>query len=135
MMNFGYVIIYVLDVSETVHFYERAFGLGHKLLHESGHYAEMDTGATRLAFASSEMAAGNALNIRLQQPREPAFGTEIVFATTDVQQAFDRAVAAGAAPLTPPDLKPWGQTVAYVRDLNGVLIELCTPILEEPIQG
>jgi uncharacterized glyoxalase superfamily protein PhnB len=40
----------------------------------------------------------------------------------------DRAVAAGAALVTPPAQKPWGQTVAHVRDLNGVLIEICTPM-------
>jgi hypothetical protein len=25
-----------------------------------------------------------------------------------------------------PEAKPWGQTVGYLRDLDGVLIELCT---------
>lgn len=27
-----------------------------------------------------------------------------------------------------PFEKPWGQTVGYVRDINGVLIELCSPM-------
>jgi lactoylglutathione lyase len=27
-----------------------------------------------------------------------------------------------------PTVKPWGQTVAYVRDLNGTLVELGTPV-------
>jgi lactoylglutathione lyase len=27
-----------------------------------------------------------------------------------------------------PTKKPWGQTVAYVRDLDGHLVELCTPM-------
>jgi hypothetical protein len=26
------------------------------------------------------------------------------------------------------DEKPWGQVVAYVRDLNGYLVEICTPM-------
>jgi hypothetical protein len=25
-------------------------------------------------------------------------------------------------------VKPWGQTVAYLRDINGVLVELATPM-------
>ena len=25
-------------------------------------------------------------------------------------------------------LKLWGQTVGYVRDINGLLIEICTPV-------
>ena len=40
----------------------------------------------------------------------------------------DRALKAGAASVTPPETKPWGQTVAYVRDNNGFLVELCTPL-------
>ncbi len=27
-----------------------------------------------------------------------------------------------------PNTKPWGQVVAYVRDLDGFLIEICTPM-------
>jgi hypothetical protein len=29
-------------------------------------------------------------------------------------------------PVVEPVSKPWGQTVAYVRDLDGFLVELCT---------
>jgi hypothetical protein len=25
-----------------------------------------------------------------------------------------------------PELKPWGQTVAYVRDFNGILVEIAS---------
>lgn len=27
----------------------------------------------------------------------------------------------------PPERQPWGQTVSYVRDPDGFLVELCTP--------
>jgi hypothetical protein len=27
-----------------------------------------------------------------------------------------------------PKIKPWGQVVAYVRDLDGFLIEVCSPM-------
>ena len=49
-------------------------------------------------------------------------------ATGVTPAAFARAVAAGATPLKEPVTKPWGQTVAYVRDLDGFLVELCSPI-------
>jgi uncharacterized glyoxalase superfamily protein PhnB len=39
-----------------------------------------------------------------------------------------RALAAGAANVSDPATKPWGQTVAYVRDQTGFLVELCTPM-------
>jgi hypothetical protein len=27
-----------------------------------------------------------------------------------------------------PETKPWGQIVAYVRDNNGCIVEICSPI-------
>lgn len=53
---------------------------------------------------------------------------EIGLVTTDVAAAFKKAIAAGAVSVSEPKTKPWGQTVAYVRDLNGFLVEICSPI-------
>ena len=50
-MKFGYTLLYVVDVPKTVAFYETAFGLKRKFVHESG-YGEMETGATKLGFVS-----------------------------------------------------------------------------------
>jgi lactoylglutathione lyase len=47
--------------------------------------------------------------------------------THDLDNDWERALAAGAALLVAPKPKPWGQTVGYLRDLNGVVVELCTP--------
>jgi predicted enzyme related to lactoylglutathione lyase len=33
-----------------------------------------------------------------------------------------------AKSVSPPTQKPWGQTVSYVRDNNGFLIEICSEI-------
>jgi len=52
----------------------------------------------------------------------------VAFACDDVAAAYDRALAAGATAITEPTQKPWGQTVAYVRDRDGVIVELCTPV-------
>jgi len=41
-MKFGYTIVYVPDVLASVEFFEKAFGLKRRLVHESG-YGEMDT--------------------------------------------------------------------------------------------
>jgi uncharacterized glyoxalase superfamily protein PhnB len=60
--------------------------------------------------------------------KEDAAAVEVALVTPDVQAAYERAVKAGALPARPPKQKPWGQTVAYVRDRDGVLVELCTPI-------
>jgi uncharacterized glyoxalase superfamily protein PhnB len=45
-----------------------------------------------------------------------------------VAAAYARAVQHGAEPVSPPAAKPWGQIVAYVRDGNGCLVELATPV-------
>ena len=55
-------------------------------------------------------------------------GFEVWIEAEDVPAALARAVAAGAEPVQEPVVKPWGQTVAYVRDPNGTLIELGSPV-------
>jgi len=127
-MKLGYAIIYVADVPDTVAFYQRAFGLQPRFVHESNLYAELDTGSTVLAFAGEPMAAMNEISIRPNRKAEVAAGFEIAFVTDDPEAAYRKALAAGAGAVKPPALKPWGQTVGYVRDLNGCLIELCSPV-------
>ena len=128
-MTFGYTILYVPDVLASLDFYERAFGLPSRFVHPSGDYAELDTGATALAFASDELGASNfPSGYRRTTPDAPPPAMEICLISHDVSSAFDRAVAAGAVALSEPAEKPWGQTVAYVRDADGVIVELATPV-------
>lgn len=56
----------------------------------------------------------------------PSF--EIALCTLDVPAALARAVSAEATPMRPVEVMPWGQTIAHVADLNGFLVELCTPM-------
>lgn len=127
-MKIGYTIIYVSDVPATVGFYERAFGLRCRFLHESNLYAEMETGETVLAFAGEPMAEMNGLAIRPNRRTEISAGFEIAFVTDDPNTAYATAIAAGAAAIKTPAEKPWGQVVGYVRDPNGCLIEICSPM-------
>src|SRR3954470_17902165 len=122
-MRFGFTILYVGDVAGSGDFYERAFGLERRLVHDSGEYAELETGATALAFASRDLAVQNVPDLA------PAGGNafEVCLVTDDVNAGFERAVEAGAAPVSEPSTKPWGQDVAYVRDPDGVLVELASP--------
>ena len=130
-MKLGYTIIYVPQVSKTLEFFEKAFGLRRKFLHESGDSGELDTGETTLAFASHELGQANFPKgyIAASDSLLP-LGVEIAFTTDDVHAAFDAAVAAGAKAIKNPEVKPWGQTIAYVRCPDGTLIELCTPMGE-----
>jgi lactoylglutathione lyase len=127
-MKFGYVILYVPHVVKAVAFYEEAFGLVCRFVHEAGQYAKMETGTTALAFASEEMISPTHRGFRPNRSEGEPAGAEVAFVTDDVAKSFKRAVAAGAAPVVKPTEKPWGQIVSYVRDLNGFLVEICSEV-------
>lgn len=127
-MKLGYTILYVKDVPRSVAFYEDAFGIGRRFVHEAGMYAELDTGSTTLAFAANGLAKSNlSCGFQENDPSRPPAGFEICFTTDNVQAAYDKALAAGAIAVSPPAAKPWGQIVAFLRDKDGITVELCTP--------
>lgn len=128
-MKFGYTIIYVDAVAETLKFYKEAFGFETRFLHESGQYGELETGETTLAFAShsmAEMALGG--HYQKADAKADSFSVELAFVTKDVAADYERAISAGAASISPPTSKPWGQAVAYVRAQEGSLVEICSPM-------
>lgn len=128
-MKLGYTIAYVADVAASLDFFERAFGLRQRFLHESGDYGELETGATTLAFASLELGEVNFEGgvLAASESARP-LGMELGLVTDDVPAAHARAVNAGAQELKAPQVKPWGQTVSWVRCPAGILVELCTPV-------
>ena len=128
-MKFGYTIVYVPDVAASLAFFEKAFGLERRFLHESGTYGELATGETALAFAAHELGDMNfpGGHVAAHSSEQP-LGVEVAFVTTDVGSAHANAIAAGATQLSAPVAKPWGQVVSYVRCPDGTLVELCTPI-------
>ncbi len=126
-MELGYVIVYVEDVPATVAFYEKAFALTRRFVDDSGSYGELQTGTTTLAFAQEEFTPTKGL-FHLNRAGARPGGSEIGLVSQDVAADFATALAAGAVSVLEPMLKPWGQTVAYVSDLNGVLVEICSPI-------
>ena len=131
MISLGYVILFVKDVSASLTFYEQAFGLSRRFFNDDNGkaYGELETGAACLAFASFEMA-----QMQLEQeavfasPDRPPLGVEVALITADVPELFARALKTGATAVRPPATMPWGQTIAYVRDIDGHLVELCTRV-------
>lgn len=128
-MKYGYTIVYVPSVEETLEFYKKAFGFKTKFIHESKAYGELDTGETTLAFASHEIGdmnlGGEYLKANID---DKPLGVELAFVTEDVSAAYNKAVSAGATVIKEPEEKPWGQVVGYVRAADGSIIELCSPI-------
>jgi len=87
----------------------------------------METGPTALAFAE-ESSSPTAGAFTPNRPASPAAGVEVALVVTDVEASFLQALAAGAVAVALPTRKPWGQTVAYVRDRDGILVELCSEV-------
>lgn len=125
-MQFGYTILYVPDVPATLKFYDAAFGLKTRFLAEGGDFGELDTGSTALAFCSHSLLQQMGKTPQVADPDKAS--SEIALCTPDVAAALARALAAGATLKHPVETMAWGQTIAYVADINGFLVELCTPM-------
>lgn len=127
MIKFGYTILYVKDVEESIAFYENAFGFSRKFITPENDYGELITGETTLSFASKKLASQNLKEgfIESNLDNKP-FAIEIGFITDDVAELVQKATSFGAMLVKEPTQKPWGQIVAYVRDLDGFLVEICT---------
>ncbi|MEL6635318.1 MAG: VOC family protein [Bacteroidota bacterium] len=132
MLQYAYTILYVPDVRASIEFYETAFDFSRIFISPENDYGELESGPTRLAFATHELAHSNfSGGFRASQASEPPLGIELAFTTTELSAAVERAVQAGARVLRPIEEKPWGQRVAYLRDRDGFLIELCTPMSQD----
>jgi len=129
MIKFAYTILYVQDVTKAVEFYEKAFGFIRKFVTPDNDYGELSVGETTLSFASTKLAKSNLTDgFTESNLKDKPFGIEIGFTTDQVEETMAAAIKAGATITEKPKTKPWGQTVAYLRDLDGFLIEICTPM-------
>ncbi|MCK8521054.1 VOC family protein [Aquimarina sp. D1M17] len=128
-MKYRYTIIYVKNVKETIEFYKKAFGFEQKFVTPENDYGELISGETTIAFASIELGSSNFKNgfIKMDRDKKP-FGVEMAFVTENIEADFKKAIEMGATEFEALTEKPWGQKVGYVRDNNGFLIEICTPI-------
>lgn len=129
MLSYAYTILYVESVTQTIEFYETAFGFTKKFVTPEGDYGELISGATTIAFTSVELGESNIKEGFLtSNPNSKPFGIELTFTSTDIEADFAHAVKSGAKIVEDLKVKPWGQTVGYLKDINGFLIELCTPM-------
>lgn len=132
MNRLSTVIFYVADVSKTMAFFEKAFGLQRSFIDPSGHYGQLETGSTSLGFASLELAQQNLPQGFRSISSKELPGFEISFTAKDIHKSLNHAVKSGAELIASPEEKPWGQTVAYVRDFNGILIEIASDMAPCP---
>ena len=131
-MKYAYTILYVENVAETIEFYKKAFGFNLKFLTPENDYGELISGETTISFASIELGNSNFKNgfEKINNSGKP-FGVQLSFTTENIESDFKNAIKSGATEFEPLTEKPWGQKVGYLRDNNGFLIEICTPMKKE----
>jgi catechol 2,3-dioxygenase-like lactoylglutathione lyase family enzyme len=127
-MKFGSTVIYVEDVPSVLDFYRRAFGFETHFYDPVYQFGELETGETLLSFASHELGERLMPGGYVRPGNGQPAGVEVAFLTPDVLGAFARAIEAGAVTVAEPKVMPWGQTVAYLRSIEGTLIGLATPM-------
>jgi len=116
-----YIVLIVEDLDRALAFYTDVLGI--ELKHRAAAFAQLETGATRLALFTRE-AMSDTLGMKLKAPADDAPGFELGFKVDDVDEAFRELREGGAPEVIAPTDRPWGQRTAYVRDPDGHLIEL-----------
>lgn len=131
-IQYAYTILYVEDVPNTMKFYQDTFGFNEKLLTPEKDYGEVHSGTTILAFANIELGNANFKDgFKKSNLKEKPFGVELAFSTKNVEKIMENAIKNGAILLEETVTKPWGQKVGYLRDINGFILEICTPMQSE----
>ncbi len=126
-LKFATAVVYTDDVATTVEFYVKATGIEPSLYDRELGFALLGTDES-VAIASHAAGALMLGDGYEAMRSEKVRGAELAFWAEDVPVAFQRALDAGAVPLTPPRLMPWGQTVAYVQAPEGTIVGFLTPV-------
>lgn len=129
MIKFKYVILYVEDVEKSMTFYRNTFNTQIKFISPENDYGELLTGETTISFASVALAGSNIKKgFFSSKAAEKPFGIELGFTTDHVEELVEKAVRNGAVLYEDIAVKPWGQKVAYIKDPDNYLVEICTEI-------
>jgi len=128
-MKYSHTIFYVIDVKETVDFYERAFWFKRNMITDEWDYAELISGETTIWFASLELGKSNLWeDFTVSSNSKSPFWMEMAFITDNLEKDFETAINQWATLYKSIEKKEWWQKVWYVKDNNGFLIELAEPM-------
>ncbi len=134
-------VIYVDDVPTVLGFYKEAFGIGAAFVDldvqlpnrkpdASYQFAALDVDGSALHLATHDLGSLLMPGYKRPSTGEPT-GVEIAFETADVRGVYHSAVQAGAEIIAAPHVMPWGQTVAYVRSVEGTFVGICSPVNDD----
>ncbi|KRT13950.1 glyoxalase [Pedobacter ginsenosidimutans] len=119
------------QVEALIHFYEQVTGL--TATRYTPDFAELKTKTATLAIGSTrtlQFFGGN-------QVAQPAQNRSVIieFRVDDVQQLFDQLAASlKGAIVQEPTVMPWGNQSLLLRDPDGNLVNLFTPVTPEAIE-
>jgi predicted enzyme related to lactoylglutathione lyase len=109
--------VFVRDFPRAVAFYTDAVGLTLALRSDELGWAELDTGAARLAL--ERVAPGDTEGAALVGRFVGAS-----LAVADIDASYARLRARGVEFVAPPERMPWGGVLAHFRDPDGNLLTL-----------
>ncbi len=130
-VKLGYVVNWVADIAKAREFYTAAFGFSVQRDQDMGEFQwlEFATGQTALAFAGqSEIKGMFPGGFSAHGASEIPLATQISVVADSIEPLWEKAIAAGATGISAPAKMPWGQTWAQMRDPNGLLVSLATPM-------
>lgn len=115
--------IFVRDLSRAIEFYTQAVGLEVCTQVDELGWAELDTGACKLAL---ERVAPEAPGEKHSDSLTGRFvGASL--AVPDVYASYDELIRRKVEFLSPPERMPWGGVLAHFRDLDGNILTLVGP--------
>ena len=111
------VRVFVRDWDRAIRFYTETLGIPTTFRSDEMGWAQLATGEGQLALervapddAESDALVGRFVGVSLSVP--------------DVQKAYETLVERGVAFLGPPEVQPWGGTLAHLRDPEGNVLTL-----------
>lgn len=124
MVRIGLITIVTNRLAEMKSFYENT--LGFECIEELEGYVEFRSVGVRFALTTDKVmhdATGHSsyLDSKSGQRFELAFP---IADATLVEDSYDRIIANGAMPVSPPKLMPWGRVTAFFADPDGNVHEL-----------
>jgi catechol 2,3-dioxygenase-like lactoylglutathione lyase family enzyme len=114
------VVLEVSDLDRSLELYRDGFGLD---LHVDDHAGDDRWISGR--HAATSWTEGTFLHFALYASKDGTTSTrsQVAFAVDDLNEAHQRAIAAGAEVIHDPRPQPWGTSGRY-RDFDGNIVEL-----------
>lgn len=115
-MPLQHAAIFVDDLQATLRFYREVLDVHPTTVDASGKYAEL----AGLAFVQHDLAEVTIpVGYLAASPGAKTLGVMLSFTVADLESTYEKALTQGGQKITAPE-----QGTAYVRDVNGILLEL-----------